>query len=399
MRPEGRGGIALVAVLWVLVLLSVVAAGFLYETRTETKLARNLVENAKARALADAGVHRAVLALMSPRTKGLLGPEIENLLKLAPDPGAARRRAEGILGREMEAGTLGPGAEAMFKQGWRADGTVYAWAFGGGEVRISIEDEGGKIDLNRAPDELLKGLFVVVGVDEGEAARLVDAIADFRDADDVRRLDGAEDDDYRAAGLAWEAKDAPFAAVDELQRVMGMTPELYAKAAPFVTVHSKRRGIDPRTAPEEVLRAIPGVNQAEVEALIAARGQETSEGPEIAPPNRAGSALRSESLRAGRQDIDERQLARQRWLARQRRSGNEGDASKAALALPPLSGVDSFLARSRGSTYTVRAEARTEGGALFVREVVVRLTGKKGKQPFRLLGWRQGRLPASAAAQ
>ena len=49
-RSRGRNGIALVAVLWVLVLLSIIAAAFLHETRTETKLARNLVDNAKARA-------------------------------------------------------------------------------------------------------------------------------------------------------------------------------------------------------------------------------------------------------------------------------------------------------------------------------------------------------------
>ncbi len=337
MRPEGRGGIALVAVLWVLVLLSVIAAGFLYETRTETKLARNLVENAKARALADAGVHRAVLALLQPRTEGLLGPEIENLLKLAPDPGAARRRAEGILGREMEAGTLGPGAEAMFKQGWRADGTVYAWAFGGGEVRISIADEGGKIDLNRAPDELLKGLFAVLGVDEQGAAKLVDAVADFRDKDDLTRPDGAEDDDYRAAGLAWEAKDAPFAAVDELQRVMGITRELYERLAPLVTVYTEQRRINSKVAPAEVLRALPGASDTEIENLLAARAA-------------------------------------------------SGDAQG---PLPVLTGVGRYLTRHAAEVYTVRAEAHTESGAVFVREAVVELTGDRNA-PFTFRAWRQG---------
>ncbi len=52
---RGRG-IALVAVLWVLVLLSVMAAGFLRDTSVETQVARNLLDNAEARALADAGV-------------------------------------------------------------------------------------------------------------------------------------------------------------------------------------------------------------------------------------------------------------------------------------------------------------------------------------------------------
>ncbi len=347
MRPVGRDGIALVAVLWVLVLLSVIAAGFLYETGTQTKLARNLVENAKARALADAGVHRAVLALLEPRTEGLPGPEIENLLQLAPDPGAARRRVEGALEREL-AGARGAETEGVSEQGWRADGTVYAWAFGGGELRISIEDEGGKIDLNRAPDELLKGLFVVVGVDGPEAARLVDAIADFRDADDVKRANGAEDDDYRAAGLAWQAKDAPFEAVEELQRVMGMTPELYAKAAPYLTVYSKRAKIDLVTAPREVLLAVPGIVAAEVEALLAARAN--MEGP---IPRRA---------------------------------------------LPAPTADRGYFSLSSRRIFTVRAEAHTESGAVFVREAVVRLTGKGG-QPFRIFAWRQGRLREPAAAE
>ncbi len=43
-----------------------------------------------------------------------------------------------------------------------------------------------------------------------------------------------------------------------------------------------------------------------------------------------------------------------------------------------------------------RAEARAQSGAVFAREAVVRLTGKKAKQPFRLLGWRQGEREAVA---
>ena len=88
---------------------------------------------------------------------------------------------------------------------WRTDGTVYAWAFGGGEVRISIQDEDGKIDLNGAPGELLRGLFLsatwtgpdgeILGLDESEADALSDAMRDFTDADDLRRRNGAEERD------------------------------------------------------------------------------------------------------------------------------------------------------------------------------------------------------------
>ena len=324
-----RNGIALVAVLWVLVLLSVVAAAFLNETRTETKLARNLVDNAKARALADAGVHRAVFALL-------------------PSPGAASRQTRPMLGpRVGQEAARRDEEEPEVQNDWRADGKVRAWGFGGGEVRISIHDEAGKIDLNRAPDELLKGLFVSAGVGEGDANALVDAIADFRDADDLKRLNGAEDDDYR--DLAWEAKDAPFETVAELQQVIGMTRELYDRVAPYLTVYSRRRGrIDPATAPEAVLRAIPGVDDVAVGALLDAR--------------------------------------------------SEARGAPGETALPALTGVKRYVGRSRGQVFTIRAEAVTERGAHFVREAVVRLTPNHPR-PFRIHAWRQGERTTETSAE
>ncbi len=171
-------GIALVAVLWVLVLLSVMAGDFLRESRSQTQLARNLLENARARALAEAGVHRAIFDLLDPKGQ------------------------------------------------WQVDGTVYGFPFGEGKVSVSIQDEGGKINLNRARDELLQGLFVVFDLDEEAAAHLVDAIADFRDPGDRRRLNGAEESDYRAAGLPYRPKNAPFEAVDELHQVIGIKRKL-----------------------------------------------------------------------------------------------------------------------------------------------------------------------------
>jgi hypothetical protein len=65
-RSGGQGGLALVVVLWVLVLLALMAASFTRTTRTEVNITRNLIDNAEAEALADAGVYRAVLALLDP---------------------------------------------------------------------------------------------------------------------------------------------------------------------------------------------------------------------------------------------------------------------------------------------------------------------------------------------
>ena len=45
---RGQRGIALVAVLWALVLLAVIAATVLSESRTQSRLARNFLDAAKA---------------------------------------------------------------------------------------------------------------------------------------------------------------------------------------------------------------------------------------------------------------------------------------------------------------------------------------------------------------
>jgi general secretion pathway protein K len=188
-------GVALIAVLWVLTLLSIVVALLSLETRSDARVARNTVDNAAVRAAADAGVQRAILDLVS-------------------FPKATDTRQ------------------------FRADGTVYSWRFARCLVRLSVQDERGKIDLNQAPEALLAGLIESVGVDRERAQALADAIADFRDADNLRRLNGAEEADYRAAGVAWGPKNAPFQSIEELQQVLGMTSEVYKRTAPYLTVYS-----------------------------------------------------------------------------------------------------------------------------------------------------------------
>ena len=59
-RRVRQRGVALVLVMWVAVLLAVVASSFIVERRTETLVMRNSLSMARAEAIADAGVQRAV---------------------------------------------------------------------------------------------------------------------------------------------------------------------------------------------------------------------------------------------------------------------------------------------------------------------------------------------------
>jgi general secretion pathway protein K len=296
-------GIALIAVLWGVALLAMLAGSFAQTARTETLIARNLGEGARAAAAAEAGVHRAIMALL--------------------DPVAGRR--------------------------WRDDGHVYAFAFGGSEVRVSIQDEGGRIDLNAAPDELLRGLFRSVGLDDVQSAALAAAVADWRDEDDLPRAGGAEAGDYRAAGLGHGPRNRPFQAIEELRQVLGMSRPLYERLEPAITVHSQRASVNMATAPPQVLRSLPDMDDDKVRALLQER---------------------------------ERVIA------------------AAAAARPGGSEAGRSPARSRIGVHAIHAESRTAGGAAFSREVVVRMTGEPD-EPYALLVWKRadGRLfPPSARA-
>ena len=61
--PQRESGIALIAVLWVLVLLTVVASSLTFTQRAEIDLSRGLLQTAQARQLARGGLHFALYML------------------------------------------------------------------------------------------------------------------------------------------------------------------------------------------------------------------------------------------------------------------------------------------------------------------------------------------------
>jgi len=224
--PRSQRGVALVLVMWVAILIAVIAGSFIQERRSETLIVRNSISMARAAAAADAGVQRALL--------------------------------------DAFRGDAAPDA-------WKRDGQPHDWTFDGVPVRVEMRDESAKIDINTASDALLRGMLVSVGVEEDEATRLLDAILDWRDPDSLRRPNGAEEPEYRAAGLDYGPANAPFEAIEELQLVLGMRPDIYRRIAPMITVYSKQAGINPTIAPREVLLAIPGVTPELVDDYIRRR--------------------------------------------------------------------------------------------------------------------------------
>lgn len=287
---SAQRGIALVLVIWLATLLTVVAASFAFSARTDSLVIHNSVSMARAEAAADAGVARGVWESY----------RIDN----SPEQ-------------------------------WRRDGAMHEMAFDDAIVRVEMRDESARIDVNTASDALLRGLMVSIGLTDEEATRLVDAIADWRDPDSLKRPFGAEESDYQAAGLTYRPANAPFQAIEEIQLVLGMRPDIFRRIAPMITVYSRQSGVATPAATREVLLAIPGVTAEQVDAFIARR--------------------------------EEAQAAR--------------------LPVPPFAEAGSYASSPSGQVATIRSEAHLPDGTVFVRDAVA-LLRPVPRRPVTYLAWR-----------
>ena len=174
-------------------------------------------------------------------------------------------------------------------------GGVFVFPFDTGEVRVHLETGRARIDVNRAPDVLLASMFDSLGIERDFRNRMVDSILDWRDADDIPHLYGAEVGDYESRDGRVLPPNGSFESVDELLFVKGMTPELFygrlgidpssgryfrvPGVRELVTVHSDSAALNPNEASAEVLHALPGIDARLASDIVAAREEEPFDNP------------------------------------------------------------------------------------------------------------------------
>jgi general secretion pathway protein K len=298
---KGAAGFALIVVLWFLVLISAIAIYLMVGARSETAVARNVRAAASAEALAEAGIVEAIFN--------------------RSEPAVANR--------------------------WPLDGTTHLLSLPEGRLTLRLSDEGQKINPNFSSDALLSGLFEAAGVNRGLAQRLGAAVADWVSPNPNPRPLGAKQEQYAAAGRSYGPPNAPFESLDELQLVLGMTPEIFARVRPYLTIYTNGSQPDPRTASPIVRRAIQ----------LAGRNATA-----LAPPESRDDAGGD----AANPDADPNAAA------------SEGAAD-----------TDAQTPNEVVMELDVLAEAK--GGGVFVRHAVVRLDASKPKG-YVVLDWRRGEL-------
>lgn len=245
---KSQKGLALILVLWVLSLLTIMAGSFALSMRRESSIIAGIRNNAQATAVAESGIALAEMMLLNP------------------DP----------------------------NKRWRADGSIYQINSADAKVRVRLLSEMGKIDINTADEALLHGLMNNAPVDEDQQTRLVNAILDWRDEDDLVRIEGAEKKEYQDAGLNYHPQNKPFQSIEELQLVLGINESVFKWIEPLVTVYSGQQHVAMQQAAKEVLQVISGLDMDVVDSYIEARLESAINDLPVPPfPASSGQNLQS----------------------------------------------------------------------------------------------------------
>jgi general secretion pathway protein K len=271
-----QAGVALVLVLWTVVLLFVLVTNFASSMRVQAKIARNYVDETRAYYLARSGVELGAARI------------VERL-------DYAQRHATRNLDRLPEEDNW-PQDETEEKVAlWDLDGEPNEIEIDNAKVRVFITREEGKIDLNTSNPLLLRNLLMEWGLERHEIDVVTDSVVDWKDADNLHRPNGAEDDYYESLDPPYGAANSDFTSVEEILRVRGVGPELLFALEPSqqeqgktenedghphalrlidcLTVFNTGGTIDVRYASAPVLAALPFMTPALVDRLLKVRDE------------------------------------------------------------------------------------------------------------------------------
>jgi type II secretory pathway component PulK len=261
--------IALVAI----TVLTLLAGGFAYAMKVETKLAANTNDDEKFYWIGRGGVDRACWWLSLEGNQ----PFSSKQQYWNHGPGDGPETNSPLAGESLD-----------------------NYPIAGGTVSLTLVEEESKININTAPGPLIQQVLTVQGADANDISVVSDSVLDWIDQDDNPRPAGAETDYYLGLTPAYNAKNAPIDNLDELQLVKGVTRAMYnggsesGATTPFpehqlgfghapgqeanyafglkdvFTPYSSGK-INILTADETVLSLIPGIDTAAAQAIDTAR--------------------------------------------------------------------------------------------------------------------------------
>jgi type II secretory pathway component PulK len=225
--PRQDRGIAIIIVMMVILVLAVLAGGFAYSMKVETRLARNTAWESDMEWLGRSGVEYGKYCL----AMHLASPPPEN--------------SYAGLNQVWAGGPPNPTNELL------ADFPLKDVPLGPGKFTVTIQDLERKFNLSaitEANPGILERALLLVGADSADIPTLIDSYFDWVDPDHKTHLAGAENPDYLRMPAPYYAKNGPVDDIRELLLIKGMTEEVFWGPASDRIAPRSRRPMSPRPA-------------------------------------------------------------------------------------------------------------------------------------------------------
>jgi general secretion pathway protein K len=289
-------GIALIIVMISIFVLTVLAGGFAYSMKVETKLARNANSESELEWLGRSAVECARW-------------ELAQQLAISQEQYDA-------LNQVWAGGPGGIGTSNSPLADFKNELEVQD-----GSAKWTIIDLERKANINTASEAILNQAMMVMGVDAGQMTPVVNSILDWIDRDETPRIQGAESDFYQGLNPPYFAKNGPIDDISELLLIKGaadfyaagdgtvLQPGVYNPltsrfnnsaniiAAPpvgltnlFTPLSNGRININ--TASAEVLQLIPTVTPEAAQGIVGAREGEDDGSGLFGPYRNVGEVRR-----------------------------------------------------------------------------------------------------------
>jgi general secretion pathway protein K len=242
-------GFALLAVLLTLALLAVVVTEFAHSARLEASMVRSYRDGVVAGHLAEAGVQQAIREILSPSQVSALDES-----------------GQVVFYRALPGQTTPVGLPQLPRV--RVE-------LGAGHFSYRITDEGARLNINGTSPDRLGQLLSELGVDRQQRDIITDSLQDWRDANELPRLHGAESEFYLRLAVPYRARNGNLQDVAELLQIRGVTRDLYRGngdrpgLGDLVTTAGVTT-VNLNTAAPPVLKAL-GLSDAEVADVTQAR--------------------------------------------------------------------------------------------------------------------------------
>lgn len=280
-RFRSRRGVAMLAALWLVVGISVVAIEFALVGRERREFGLAAADRTR-------GGAGALGAFAMTRAR------LEQALRVGPQSTA------GAVGRLRSSDP------------WLDVDSIYSGTMMVDSMAVQVEaiDLGTRLNANTLSEGEWQTLLSNLLGDFVLADALAQAIVDWRDVDDIPRIRGGEREEYIKAQLLRLPTNQSFRDIEELLDVKGMTQEIFALVSPYLTTVGAAQ-VNLNSAPVPVLRVLPGMTDEIIANILAqrSRGTRIASVAEVMPQQRGGVAREVQTAMAAQNQRTQQQLS------------------------------------------------------------------------------------------